>query len=72
MNEQQPIFACRDLKIEARPHGKDPIPIVKGVTFDVNPGQVVRLWQNNDILGVAWLHETGPLLFWGRRPSEGR
>ena len=42
MNEQ-PIFACRDLRIEARPHNKDPIPIVKGVSFDVMPGQVVAL-----------------------------
>ncbi|MEM9140065.1 MAG: ABC transporter ATP-binding protein [Pseudomonadota bacterium] len=40
---EQPIFACRDLKIEARPHDKPPIPIVKGVTFDVMPGQVVAL-----------------------------
>ncbi len=39
----QPIFSCRDLKIEARPHNKDPIPIVKGVSFDVKPGQVVAL-----------------------------
>ena len=39
----KPIFECRDLKIEARPIGKDPIPIVKGVTFDVKPGEVVAL-----------------------------
>jgi peptide/nickel transport system ATP-binding protein len=37
------IFSCRDLRIEARPHGADPIPIVKGVSFDVMPGQVVAL-----------------------------
>lgn len=42
MNER-PIFSCRDLKIEARPHDKAPIPIVKGVSFDVMPGQVVAL-----------------------------
>ena len=40
---QEPIFECRDLKIEARPWDKDPIPIVKGVTFNVNPGEVVAL-----------------------------
>ncbi|MEM1047269.1 MAG: ABC transporter ATP-binding protein [Pseudomonadota bacterium] len=40
---EQPIFQCKDLKIEARPIGKDPIPIVKGVTFDIYPGQVVAL-----------------------------
>ncbi|MEM7426277.1 MAG: ATP-binding cassette domain-containing protein [Pseudomonadota bacterium] len=40
---QDPIFECRDLKIEARPWDKDPIPIVKGVTFNVNPGEVVAL-----------------------------
>lgn len=40
---EQPIFACRDLRIEARPRNADPIPIVKGVSFDVMPGQVVAL-----------------------------
>ena len=39
----QPIFACRDRRIEARPRGAEPIPIVKGVSFDVMPGQVVAL-----------------------------
>ena len=38
-----PIFACRDLRIEARPRNAEPIPIVKGVSFDVMPGQVVAL-----------------------------
>ncbi len=33
----------RNLKIEARPYGADPIPIVKDVTFDVPAGQVVAL-----------------------------
>ena len=40
---EQPIFQCKDLKIEARPHDKPPIPIVKGVSFDIKPGQVVAL-----------------------------
>ena len=40
---QQPIFECKDLKIEARPWDADPIPIVKGVSFNVNPGEVVAL-----------------------------
>lgn len=40
---QEPIFQCKDLKIEARPWDADPIPIVKGVTFDVKPGEVVAL-----------------------------
>ena len=33
----------RNLKIEARPYGAAPIPIVKGVSFDVPPGKVVAL-----------------------------
>ncbi len=40
---KQPIFECRELKIEARPWDAPPIPIVKGVSFDVNPGEVVAL-----------------------------
>ncbi len=43
MAETSPIFECKDLKIEARPWDADPIPIVKGVSFDVNPGEVVAL-----------------------------
>ncbi len=33
----------RNLVIEARPYGADPIPIVKGVDFDVPAGKVVAL-----------------------------
>ena len=43
MADTSPIFQCKDLKIEARPWDADPIPIVKGVTFDVKPGEVVAL-----------------------------
>ncbi len=43
MDQTSPIFQCKDLKIEARPWDADPIPIVKGVTFDVKPGEVVAL-----------------------------
>ena len=43
MSDKKPIFECRDLKIEARPWDADPIPIVKGVSFDVNAGEVVAL-----------------------------
>ena len=39
----QPLFEVKGLKIEARPHDAPPIPIVKGVSFDVMPGQVVAL-----------------------------
>ncbi|MEM6663936.1 MAG: ABC transporter ATP-binding protein [Pseudomonadota bacterium] len=63
----QPIFACRDLKIEARPHGKDPIPIVKGVTFDVMPGQVVALigesGSGKTTISLASLGYTKPGLY---------
>jgi peptide/nickel transport system ATP-binding protein len=37
------VLEVRDLKIEARPHDAMPVPIVKGVTFDVKKGQVVAL-----------------------------
>jgi len=37
------ILEVRDLKIEARPINSEAIPIVKGVSFDVQPGQVVAL-----------------------------
>ena len=43
MSKKQPIFQCRNLKIEARPWDAPPIPIVKGVSFDVKPGEVVAL-----------------------------
>jgi len=63
----QPIFACRDLKIEARPHGKDPIPIVKGVSFDVMPGQVVALigesGSGKTTISLAALGYTKPGLY---------
>ena len=39
----KPIFQCRDLKIEARPWAQEPIEIVKGISFNVFPGQVVAL-----------------------------
>ena len=62
-----PIFACRDLKIEARPHGAEPIPIVKGVTFDVMPGQVVALigesGSGKTTISLASLGYTKPGLF---------
>ncbi|MEM6624318.1 MAG: ABC transporter ATP-binding protein [Pseudomonadota bacterium] len=67
MNEQ-PIFACRDLKIEARPFDKPPIPIVKGVTFDVMPGQVVALigesGSGKTTISLASLGYTKPGLFY--------
>ena len=37
------VLEVRDLNIEARPFGAQPIPIVKDVSFDVQPGQVVAL-----------------------------
>jgi peptide/nickel transport system ATP-binding protein len=37
------ILEVKDLKIEARPFGQPPIPIVKGVSFDVKQGEVVAL-----------------------------
>ncbi|MEM7190151.1 MAG: ABC transporter ATP-binding protein [Pseudomonadota bacterium] len=64
---EEPIFACRDLKIEARPHDKEPIPIVKGVTFDVMPGQVVALigesGSGKTTISLASLGYTKPGLF---------
>ena len=44
--KQNNILEVRDLKIEARPYGADPIPIVKGVSFDVQPGQVVGIFED--------------------------
>lgn len=38
-----PLFSVRDLRIEARPFGRPPVPIVKQVSFEVHPGQVVAL-----------------------------
>lgn len=40
---QKPLFDVQDLHIEARPVDAAPIPIVKGVSFSVYPGQVVAL-----------------------------
>ena len=64
---EQPIFACHDLKIEARPHGKEPIPIVKGVSFDVKPGQVVALigesGSGKTTISLASLGYTKPGLY---------
>ena len=63
----QPLFQCKDLKIEARPHGKDPIPIVKGVSFDIMPGQVVALigesGSGKTTISLASLGYTKPGLF---------
>ncbi len=41
MNEK--LLEIKDLKIEAKREDGTPIPIVKGVSFDVNKGQVVAL-----------------------------
>ena len=43
MKSSKKVLEVRDLQIEARPFKADPIPIVKGVSFDVKPGQVVAL-----------------------------
>ena len=43
MMSENNVLEVRHLKIEARPFGEDPLPIVKGVSFDVKPGQVVAL-----------------------------
>lgn len=40
---QKPLFDVQDLYIEARPVDAAAIPIVKGVSFSVYPGQVVAL-----------------------------
>lgn len=37
------VLDVKDLKIEARPFGQPPIPIVKGVSFEVKKGEVVAL-----------------------------
>ena len=37
------IFKVEDFKIEARPHDAPPIPIVKGVSFEIGKGHVVAL-----------------------------
>ena len=64
---EKPIFECRDLKIEARPIGKDPIPIVKGVSFDVMPGKVVALigesGSGKTTISLSSLGYTKPGLF---------
>ncbi|MEM8685789.1 MAG: ATP-binding cassette domain-containing protein [Pseudomonadota bacterium] len=67
MADTSPIFECKDLKIEARPWDADPIPIVKGVTFDVKPGQVVALigesGSGKTTISLASLGYTKPGLF---------
>ncbi|MEL7544141.1 MAG: ABC transporter ATP-binding protein [Pseudomonadota bacterium] len=42
-NSTEILYEVRDLQIEARPFDAPPIPIVKGVSFDVMPGKVVAL-----------------------------
>lgn len=37
------LFEVKDLKIEARDEKGNPIPIVKGVSFDIQPGEVCAL-----------------------------
>ncbi len=37
------LLEVKDLKIQARKDDGTPIPIVKGVSFDINPGEVVAL-----------------------------
>ncbi len=37
------LFEVKDLKIEARSEKGEPIPIVKGVSFDIQPGEVCAL-----------------------------
>lgn len=59
----------RDLVIEARPHGADPIQIVKGVNFDVPAGKVVALigesGSGKTTISLASLGYTKPGLFFG-------
>ena len=63
------ILEVRDLKIEARPFGENPIPIVKGVSFDVKPGQVVALigesGSGKTTISLAALGYTKPGLHFG-------
>ncbi|MEO0619939.1 MAG: ABC transporter ATP-binding protein [Pseudomonadota bacterium] len=42
-NATEILYEVTDLQIEARPFDAPPIPIVKGVSFDVMPGKVVAL-----------------------------
>ena len=61
------VLEVRDLKIEARPHDAPPIPIVKGVSFDVKPGQVVALigesGSGKTTISLASLGYTKPGLY---------
>ena len=61
------VFEVRDLKIEARPRGRPPIPIVKGVSFKVSEGQVVALigesGSGKTTISLASLGYTKPGLF---------
>ena len=63
------VLEVRDLKIEARPFGANPIPIVKGVSFDVKPGQVVALigesGSGKTTISLAALGYTKPGLHFG-------
>ncbi len=59
----------RELVIEARPHGAEPIQIVKGVNFDVPAGKVVALigesGSGKTTISLASLGYTKPGLFFG-------
>ncbi|MEM7747942.1 MAG: ABC transporter ATP-binding protein [Pseudomonadota bacterium] len=59
----------RNLVIEARPHGADPIRIVKGVDFDVPAGKVVALigesGSGKTTISLASLGYTKPGLHFG-------
>ncbi len=65
---QDNILEVHDLKIEARPHGAAPIPIVKGVSFTVPKGQVVALigesGSGKTTISLSSLGYTKPGLFY--------
>ena len=69
MMSENNVLEVRDLKIEARPFGGNPIPIVKGVSFDVKPGQVVALigesGSGKTTISLAALGYTKPGLHFG-------